>query len=609
MENQSNPKTQGSENEPKTEAEIRQIRIKELLENQEKRTQKIEEIENEIKKLKAILVEMQKGEQGVKTRKENLDPEIEALIDNLKIGIQSFKDNTPGIEDFKNSEVSFKSTRGFAGYERHYETRVYINPESIETLPEERKAEIIEQLPNQNLPAKKYPKIEGEIFGLDPTVKYVKTISKLEEQNNPYFIYIKPNYSIDNRGGVFSVLVQFEKNHTDILNLEVLENFRIKFDEYINNLFTRENHNNLELYKKETINKIKTGEITNEAKEESKRILKEVVLEYENKDAIQEPVQQAVEDKKDSEEKQEIPENSIEQITTQSQRKYGEVPLDKVERWDIQISQAFGGYSAKTYYAQDFRLGPSRANIVGGWEKHKEFENNGYVVFEIKDSSYKSGNYLVAQVGYETFGGRTGYSMASVLKTEDLPKNIEDLLLLKASEQWLNTPGFFQDRSMEETIAYMGNRLRPKIEKLISDIKNKSIKLEPLNQTKEPNPEPKRDGRENYEGWETRYHHDIEADGKSMKIAKETKKQTPMSLYELKEKNNEMVLFLIENESNTNMLIDYRKTQIEPLFDAPYQTDEEAIKIKLIKTVRPTKFRKEGNLWVLEEKGEVEYIK
>lgn len=545
MENQSHLTTQGSENGPKTEAEIRQARIKELLENQEERTQKIEEIENEIKKLKAILVEMQKAEQGVKIRKENLDPEIEALIDNLKIGIQSFEDNTPGIHDFKKSDISFKDTRGFAGYERHRETRVYINPESIESLPKERKTETIKQLPNQNLPLIKYPKIEGEIFGLDPTVKYVQTINKLEEKNNPYFIYIKPNYSIDNRGGVFSVLIQFKKNHTDILNLEVLEKFRIKFNEYVNNLFIKEKDSTLEsYYKKETINKIKTGEITNEAKEEAKRILKEVVLEYENKDAIQEPVEQEIQDNKNSEEKQEIPENSIEQ------------------------KQVF-----------------STNEIEVGVKLDEKLKNETFKI----ESTTNPNEYTFSldNEGYRVKGFYTPLLMVANVKGK---KQGEDIFYKK------------EDLRQEPGIVEIKNGVITKI------IKQLEIQFLPEDKKEEPKPKPKRDGRENYEGWETWYNHDIE-EGGTMKITKETKIQTSRSLYELKVKENKMVLFVIESENIKTTIMYYQKEEFKSLFNAPDLSGQKYSEIKSIKTVRPAKFRKEGDLWVLEEKGEVEYIK
>ncbi|MFA7285946.1 MAG: hypothetical protein WC011_03840 [Candidatus Paceibacterota bacterium] len=545
MENQSHLTPQGSENEPKTEADKRRARIEELLEKQKVRDEKIEEIEAKIAELKTILEQMQKEEQVVKIRKEHLDPEIEALIDNLKVGIQSFADNTPGLHNFKNSEMSFEDTRGFAGYERHRKTRVYINPESIETLPEERKIEIIEQLPNQNLPVKKYPKIEGEIFALDPTVKYVEKRSKLEEKNNPYFVYIKPNYFIDTRGGVFSVLIQFEKKHTDILNLEVLEKFRIKFDDYINSLYIKEKDSTLEsYYKKETINKIKTGEITNEAKEEAKRILKEVVLEYENKDAIQAPVKTEIEDKKNSEEKQEILENSIEQ------------------------KQVFSASEIEVGVKLDEKLKNETFKIESTTNPHEytfSLDNEGYRV-----KGFHTPLLMVAKVKGKKQGEDTFY------KKEDLRQK----------------PG----------IVEIKNGVITKI------IKQLEIQFLPEGKTEEPKIETKRDGRENYEGWETRYNHDIE-EGGTMKITKETKIQTSRSLYELKVKENKMVLFVIESKDTASVLIQYGMEDFETVFNGKYEDRKELYKTNLIKTVRPAKFRKEGDLWVLEEKGEVEYIK
>ncbi len=124
----------------------------------------------------------------------------------------------------------------------------------------------------------------------------------------------------------------------------------------------------------------------------------------------------------------------------------------------------------------------------------------------------------------------------------------------------------------------------------------------------EPKSETKRDGRENYKAWHTSYHYDIEADGKSMKIAKARPNQTPMSLYELKEKDGQMVLFLLESNSITKMLGSFGDRQLEPLFKLP-KGRSDSPDIKLMKTVRPAKFKKEGDLWVLKERGEVEYIK
>lgn len=120
--------------------------------------------------------------------------------------------------------------------------------------------------------------------------------------------------------------------------------------------------------------------------------------------------------------------------------------------------------------------------------------------------------------------------------------------------------------------------------------------------------ETKRDGRENYKGWKTSYHYDIETDGKSMKIAKARPNQTPMSLYELKEKDGQMVLFLLESNSITKMLGSFGDRQLEPLFNLP-KGRSDSPDIKLMKTIRPAKFKKEGEFWILEKKGEVEYIK
>lgn len=151
------------------------------------------------------------------------------------------------------------------------------------------------------------------------------------------------------------------------------------------------------------------------------------------------------------------------------------------------------------------------------------------------------------------------------------------------------------------------------LEKEIQENINKLLeKPETEEELKPENSETKRDGKENYEGWKTSYHYDLEKPEKEgaigLKIAKKTSEKTPLSLYEIKEKGDEMVLFLIETDFTRKMFIDYARKQLEPLFELP-NNKEPKLEVRLIKTVRPAKFKKEGEFWVLVEKGEVEYIK
>ncbi|MFA7285945.1 MAG: hypothetical protein WC011_03835 [Candidatus Paceibacterota bacterium] len=174
-----------------------------------------------------------------------------------------------------------------------------------------------------------------------------------------------------------------------------------------------------------------------------------------------------------------------------------------------------------------------------------------------------------------------------------LEKQLEDLrtILIQIQEQETQTEALNNPNVLEQGT-------------LVSENTNTETVLK----TEESKKETKRDRRENYEGWETRYHHEIEEDNKSILIKKERKEQDKRSIYELKVKDNQMVMFLIETQKISNFLSQYYKSHLEPIFNMPGIPDEEYDK-ELIKTIRPAKFRKEGERWVLEEKGEVEYIK
>lgn len=103
----------------------------------------------------------------------------------------------------------------------------------------------------------------------------------------------------------------------------------------------------------------------------------------------------------------------------------------------------------------------------------------------------------------------------------------------------------------------------------------------------------------------TYYHFNIEPDGKSFKIVNATSEMTSRSLYKIIEKSNNIEMFLIENDINTKLLIDYSFDLLEPFFNTPSPS---VIGIKLIKTKEPARLKRQGEYWVLDTKGTVIYI-
>lgn len=179
-------------------------------------------------------------------------------------------------------------------------------------------------------------------------------------------------------------------------------------------------------------------------------------------------------------------------------------------------------------------------------------------------------------------------------------------------EKWIYLIDGFSTRGGGNSKQELVDEINIKYDAELAELEKSKTTTDSNSSSKIEKPETKRDGKENYEGWNTSYHYDLEKIGEEgpigIKIAKQTSKEGPLSLYEIKGKGDEMVLFLIEKDFTTKMLIDYARTQLEPLFELP-NNEEPKIDVRLIKTVRPAKFKKEGEFWVLKEKGEVEYIK
>ena len=141
----------------------------------------------------------------------------------------------------------------------------------------------------------------------------------------------------------------------------------------------------------------------------------------------------------------------------------------------ISLSEASGGWRVidGKKDAKDFRLS-SDSNVVNRNKKIKEFADNAVVVFETSKDGKK---YIVAHVGYQAFGGRTGYTITSIEKTDDLPSDIGDKLVLKAAESWLSNDSFKTDNpngSKSNKISY--DRVKPRIEESIKSLQTNDTK-------------------------------------------------------------------------------------------------------------------------------------
>tara|TARA_R110000803_G_scaffold78075_2_gene143096 strand:- start:6867 stop:15596 length:8730 start_codon:yes stop_codon:yes gene_type:complete len=138
---------------------------------------------------------------------------------------------------------------------------------------------------------------------------------------------------------------------------------------------------------------------------------------------------------------------------------------------EISVTQADGGFkfvSGNREGANDLRLQAN--NVENRDQKLEEFKKEGIVVFEI---TKREKTFIVAQVGYSAFGGRTGSSMASIEKTGKLPDNIQDILTLKAGQQWLNSPRFMMNDAASSSEKRLGEEVKPKIESAVESLLGK----------------------------------------------------------------------------------------------------------------------------------------
>ena len=245
------------------------------------------------------------------------------------------------------------------------------------------------------------------------------------------------------------------------------------------------------------------------------------------------------------------------------------------------LDEVFNGNSS--YYDAELKKSrPEKSEIKENKNKEKNFESKK------ADIERRRGVALYKVV----FPSDTDGIARGEFISNKITEKIRDSIVRIANEESIKGDSNYQQKRLENF-----DKVNAKYEAELAEL-----------ETKSNNPEIKRDGRENYEGWNTSYHHDIEADDKSLRIKNETNIQTGMSRYELKVKGDEMVLFLIESKDITKTMIDYADGQLKPFFNLPDNLKPKT-DIVLIKTVKPAKFKKEGEFWVLEEKGEVEYIK
>jgi hypothetical protein len=128
---------------------------------------------------------------------------------------------------------------------------------------------------------------------------------------------------------------------------------------------------------------------------------------------------------------------------------------------NIETAKADGGFRATTYNAVDVRTVTETSKLF----------DNGVVVYRKKDS--KNNTWVVAVVGYEQFGGRTGYTMAMIEDNGNLPNNVEDALILKAAEDWFNSPRFMEDNKATQASKDNADRVRPMIEAKVKEIKER----------------------------------------------------------------------------------------------------------------------------------------
>jgi len=128
---------------------------------------------------------------------------------------------------------------------------------------------------------------------------------------------------------------------------------------------------------------------------------------------------------------------------------------------NIETAKADGGFKPSTYNAVDVRTPTETSKLF----------DNGVVVYRKKDS--KNNTWVVAIVGYEQFGGRTGYTMAMIKDNGNLPDNIEDTLTLKAAEDWFNSPRFMEDNKATQASKDNADRVRPMIEAKVKEIKER----------------------------------------------------------------------------------------------------------------------------------------
>jgi len=294
--------------------------------------------------------------------------------------------------------------------------------------------------------------------------------------------------------------------------------------------------------------------------------------------------------------------------TTQSETKDKKVEIDRINK-KIQDTETIHNNSVLHGGVNGFTIKESEKSYDTAvdlrserfWEKVSIQNGKNGDKFSFKEDVPGGIKYHKGIILNDTQrGAGMGYIAYSVIV--DSKTNLTDAEIYNILENNLNTAydSLTEEGRMRKDV-YLKNIEKNNLGKITTEY---NAELEALGQS---NPETKREKPENYEGWETRYHHDIELDGK-MKIVKETPKQTSMSLYELKEKDGQMALFLIESNSITKMLGSFGDRQLEPLFNLP-EGRSDSPDIKLMKTIKPAKFKKEGEFWILTEKGEVEYVK
>jgi len=219
-----------------------------------------------------------------------------------------------------------------------------------------------------------------------------------------------------------------------------------------------------------TIEEAKSTEDLNGISVENDAALEEVLMQK-AKDLGVEYVKQEEKAKPEALESQET--TKKEEFSKEESSEIKETINEQVKKLgdEIQVTRALGGddfvSGNKESSGGDVRLQSSGAD-QDYQGKVREFMDNNTVVFE----QTKNGKTrIVAQVGYSSFGGRTGFTTASILKSDNLPSNINDILLSKAIGEWMNNPAFLQENAFgSQSIKEEGERVKSVLESKLKEI-------------------------------------------------------------------------------------------------------------------------------------------